>query len=163
NPSGRHFQGRPSTLQFDGSFGSPPSDSRWPPSSSDAGPEARWFDFLAELARLRGNPEGFAMHTTRIQIANAPCSWGVLEFDLPGQALGYAQVLNEIKETGYAGTELGDWGFMPTDPATLRAELKSRGLQLIGAFVQVAFANEKAHAAGEEQAVKTARLMSDAV
>ena len=32
-----------------------------------------------------------------IRIANAPCSWGVLEFDLPGKALGYAQVLDEIK------------------------------------------------------------------
>ena len=32
-----------------------------------------------------------------IRIANAPCSWGVLEFDLSGKALGYAQVLDEIK------------------------------------------------------------------
>jgi inosose dehydratase len=103
------------------------------------------------------------MHTSTIQIANAPCSWGVLEFDLPGQALGYAQVLNEIKETGYAGTELGDWGFMPTESAALRDELKSRGLQLIGAFVQVAFSDERAHAEGEERAVQTARLMSEAV
>ncbi len=30
-------------------------------------------------------------------------------------------------ETGYAGTELGDWGFMPTDPMQLSAELHSRG------------------------------------
>ena len=63
-----------------------------------------------------------------IRIANAPCSWGVLEFDLEGEAAGYAQVLDEIAETGYAGTELGDWGFMPTDPAALRAELARRGL-----------------------------------
>src|SRR5215475_1227556 len=103
------------------------------------------------------------MQTSTIKIANAPCSWGVLEFDLPGQALGYAQVLNEINETGYAGTELGDWGFMPTDPAALRAELQSRRLQLVGAFVQAAFTNEKAHADGEERALKTARLMLAAV
>jgi inosose dehydratase len=48
-----------------------------------------------------------------IKIANAPCSWGVLEFDLEGKAAGFAQVLDEIRETGYQGTELGDWGFMP--------------------------------------------------
>jgi inosose dehydratase len=48
-----------------------------------------------------------------IKIANAPCSWGVIEFDLEGEAPDYVQVLNEIAETGYAGTELGDWGFMP--------------------------------------------------
>jgi hypothetical protein len=64
----------------------------------------------------------FAM-TSSIRIANAPCSWGVLEFDLPGHALGYAQVLDEIRDTGYAGTELGDWAFMPSDPPTLRREL----------------------------------------
>ena len=65
---------------------------------------------------------------TRIKLANAPCSWGVLEFDLPGQGASYAKVLDEIKETGYVGTELGDWGFMPTDPAGLRRELDQRGL-----------------------------------
>ncbi len=101
------------------------------------------------------------MSTPSIRIANAPCSWGVLEFDLPGKALGYAQVLDEIKATGYAGTELGDWGFMPTTPAILRSELKARGLELLGAFVPVAFAQESRHAEGEERAVKTARLMAD--
>ena len=45
-----------------------------------------------------------------IKVANAPCSWGALEFDLEGTAPDYVQVLNEIAETGYAGTELGDWG-----------------------------------------------------
>ena len=50
-----------------------------------------------------------------IRIANAPCSWGALEFDLDGKAATYSQVLDEMQETGYVGTELGDWGFMPTD------------------------------------------------
>jgi hypothetical protein len=54
-----------------------------------------------------------------IKIANAPCSWGVLEFDLEGEAAGYAQVLDEMHITGYDGTELGDWGFMPTEATTL--------------------------------------------
>ncbi len=98
-----------------------------------------------------------------IHIANAPCSWGVLEFDMPGKALGYAQVLNEIKQTGYAGTELGDLGFMPTDPAALRPELQTRELDLVGAFVPVAFADQRAHAEGTERALRTARLMSEAV
>jgi inosose dehydratase len=96
-----------------------------------------------------------------IQIANAPCSWGVLEFDLPGKALGYAQVLDEIRETGYAGTELGDWGFMPTDPSALRRELDARQLSLVGAFVPVAFADKDAHSGGTEVAVRTAKLLAD--
>ena len=100
--------------------------------------------------------------SSTIPVANAPCSWGVLEFDLPGKAIGYAQVLDEIKATGYTGTELGDWGFMPTDPAKLRGELEARGLALLGAFVPVAFARESAHSDGEALAVKTARLMAEA-
>ena len=99
-----------------------------------------------------------------IKIANAPCSWGVLEFDLEGEAAGYAypQVLNEIVDTGYQGTELGDWGFMPTDPAKLREEIHSRGLTLLGAFVPVMLKDPKAHAAGIEVAVRTACLMAEA-
>ena len=97
-----------------------------------------------------------------IKIANAPCSWGVLEFELEGQAAGYEQVLDEMKACGYVGTELGDWGFMPTDPKVLRAEMDKRGFQLLGAFVPVFMKDRTKHAAGVEQAVKTARLMADA-
>ncbi len=97
-----------------------------------------------------------------IKVANAPCSWGVLEFDLEGEAAGYEQVLDEIKETGYQGTELGDWGFMPTDPAVLRNELVQRDLHLLGAFVPVAFADGSTHDQGMETALRTARLMADA-
>jgi inosose dehydratase len=95
-----------------------------------------------------------------IKIANAPCSWGALEFDLAGAAPGYIQVLNEIAETGYAGTELGDWGFMPTDPKKLAEEIHSRNLKLLGAFVPVAMKKPEAHQAGIDVAVKTARLMA---
>ena len=94
-----------------------------------------------------------------ILVANAPCSWGVLEFDLPGEPIGYAQVLDEIRDTGYAGTEFGDWGFMPTEPAALRQELDRRKLAMVGAFVPVAFADKNAHAGGAEVAVRTAKLL----
>lgn len=97
-----------------------------------------------------------------IKVANAPCSWGVLEFDLEGEAAGFAQVLDEIAATGYAGTELGDWGFMPTNPKQLRQEIHSRGLQLLGAFVPVMLKDPKAHETGIEVAVRTARLLADA-
>ncbi len=97
-----------------------------------------------------------------IKVANAPCSWGVLEFDLEGEAAGYAQVLDEIAATGYIGTELGDWGFMPTDPKQLRHEIHSRGLTLLGAFVPVMLKDPDAHAAGIEAALRTARLMAEA-
>ena len=62
--------------------------------------------------------------------------------------------------TGYTGTELGDWGYMPTDPVALRAELENRGLVMLGAFVPVALKNASAHAGGIANAVKTARLLA---
>src|SRR5678815_1170879 len=103
------------------------------------------------------------METNSIQVANAPCSWGVLEFDLPGGGSGYAKVLDEISDTGYVGTELGDWGFMPADPHQLKRELDQRGLKLVGAFVPVAFNSEAAYSDGEKRALQTARLMVEAV
>ena len=96
-----------------------------------------------------------------IRIGNAPCSWGVLEFGLEGETADYRRVLDEMQETGYEGTELGDWGFLPTDPHRLREELRARGLSLLGAFVPVALKDPQAHAAGQEAAVRTARLLAD--
>ncbi|MGY8690637.1 MAG: sugar phosphate isomerase/epimerase family protein, partial [Verrucomicrobiales bacterium] len=97
-----------------------------------------------------------------IQIANAPCSWGVLEFDLEGEAAGFEQVLDEIRETGYAGTELGDWGFMPTDPNKLAEVLEARELALLGAFVPVAWTDSGMRQEALEVALRTATLMKDA-
>ena len=97
-----------------------------------------------------------------IQVANAPCSWGALEFELEGKSLGFNEVLDEMVETGYAGTELGDWGFMPTNPQELQEVLNNKNLQLLGAFVPVALVNEDAHQKGIELALKTAGLMFDA-
>jgi inosose dehydratase len=95
-----------------------------------------------------------------IKIANAPCSWGALEFDLEGEAPDYVQVLDEIAETGYAGTELGDWGFMPTDPQKVAQEIHGRNLVLLGAFVPVSLKDPSAHQAGIDVAVRTARLLA---
>jgi inosose dehydratase len=96
--------------------------------------------------------------TTRV--ANAPCSWGALEFDWAGPAPSFARVLDEMAMTGYAGTELGDWGFLPTEPKALNDELSRRELTLIGAFVPVQLTNATAHQAGVETALRVARLLS---
>lgn len=102
------------------------------------------------------------MKKNTIKIANAPCSWGALEFDLEGEALGCNQVLLEMKDTGYAGTELGDWGFMPIDAKALSSLLSDFNLELLGAFVPVALVNEEQHLHGIEKALKVAGLMHDA-
>ncbi len=98
---------------------------------------------------------------TTIQIGNAPCSWGTLEFEgLGGERIGYARMLDELAATGYVGSELGDWGFMPSDPQALRDELARRGLSLTGAFVPVALADPAAHAAGIAATLRVARLLA---
>ena len=97
-----------------------------------------------------------------IRVANAPCSWGSLEFEgLEDEAIPYGQMLDELKETGYDGTELGDWGYMPTHPDQLHAELASRGLVMLGAFVPVALKDAGAHKVGVAESLKVARLLAD--
>ena len=98
---------------------------------------------------------------TDIRIANAPCSWGALEFEgLKSEEIPYGQMLDELSDTGYAGTELGDLGYMPTEPGALRQELERRNLAMVGAFVPVALKNPDAHARGETHALKVAQLLA---
>ncbi len=94
-----------------------------------------------------------------IRIANAPCSWGVIE-GIGGQRDGYRRVIDEMQETGYTGTELGDWGFMPTDPDELRHELDSRGLALVGSWVSVRLEDRACHAQSAADAVRTGRQLA---
>lgn len=97
----------------------------------------------------------------KLLVGNAPCSWGTLEFEaVKGKQISFGRMLDELAETGYTGTELGDWGYMPTDPAALKAALARRGLVMLGAFVPVAMKYPAAHAAGIANAVKTARLLA---
>lgn len=123
----------------------------------------------APLRRRRGSKQDARTHAVRediipamIRVANAPCSWGVLELDRAMALAPFGQVLDEMAATGYSGTELGDWGFMPTEPLMLQDELARRGLQLVGAFVPIAFVDPRQHEAGREAALRTARLMRDA-
>lgn len=96
-----------------------------------------------------------------IAVGNAPCSWGTLEFDgeAAGERFEFDQMLDELVETGYTGSELGDWGFMPTEPSELAPEFAQRKLALTGAFLGINFSDPHAHAAGEEAALRTAYLL----
>ncbi|MFZ0337177.1 MAG: sugar phosphate isomerase/epimerase [Terracidiphilus sp.] len=94
-------------------------------------------------------------------VGNAPCSWGTLEHQDQSQAIPSTQMLDELVETGYTGTELGDWGYMPTDPVQLSEELTKRNnVAMLGAFVPVELKNPLAHAEGTARAVRTARLIA---
>lgn len=96
-----------------------------------------------------------------LRVGNAPCSWGTLEFEgTKGEEIPFSRMLDELAASGYTGTELGDWGYMPTDPNVLKAELEQRKLVMLGAFVPVALKDAMAHEAGIANAVKTARLLA---
>ena len=95
-----------------------------------------------------------------LRVGNAPCSWGRLEFEeAKGEQIMFGQMLDELAETGYTGTELGDWGYMPTDPGRLKSELEGRGLVMLGAFVPVALKDPASHGPGLATALKTAHLL----
>jgi len=96
-----------------------------------------------------------------IEVGNAPCSWGTLEFEgLDVNPIGYTQMLDELVETGYTATELGDWGFMPTEPGALRKEIESRKLVMLGAYVQVPFKKPEEYGPGQAEVLKVARLLA---
>jgi len=72
---------------------------------------------------------------SKINIASAPVSWGVMEETETSVWPSPAQVLEEISAAGYDGTELGPYGYYPTEAQKLRRTLAGRGLTLTSAFV----------------------------
>ena len=97
---------------------------------------------------------------TTFRLANAPCWWGTIE-NTGGERIGYAQMLDELAGAGYIGSELGDYGFMPTDPKQLREEFTARNLQLMGSWVTVRLFDADYHQRGIEQALRVARLLAE--
>ena len=100
------------------------------------------------------------MTNAKIRVGNAPVSWGVIE-NVAGERGGYVRVLDEMQETGFEGTELGDWGFLPTDPVVLSQELATRNLKLLASWVSVYLHDPSRLAESEAAAVRTARLLAE--
>lgn len=97
----------------------------------------------------------------KIKIGNAPCSWGTLEFKGMASTVPYSQMLDELKESGYQGTELGDWGYFPTDSSKLADELIKRELDLLGAFVPVGLKYPKNLGPGLKEALKISSFQKE--
>ena len=98
----------------------------------------------------------------KIKIGTAPVSWGIMEAEGWNGHQAYARVLDEMAEAGYEGTELGPYGYLPTEPERLVAELSSRGLRLVSAFVPVHLAEARRHETDFHEAIKVARLLARA-
>ncbi len=73
----------------------------------------------------------------------------------------FARVLDEITQAGYAGTELGPYGFLPTEVAALRGELERRRLTLCSAFVAMHLGNRDAREADLKHVERSAKLLSE--
>ena len=95
-----------------------------------------------------------------IRIGNAPVSWAIYEFEDIEPKYTFTRVLDEIAGTGYVGTELSPWGFLPTDPENLRPELEKRNLQMVSAFVPVKLVDEAAFADVEAEAIRVGKLLA---
>src|SRR5713101_3268838 len=63
-------------------------------------------------------------------------------------------------EAGYTGTELGPYGFFPTDPKILQPELEKRKLKLLASFVPVRMTDPSACAAVIERIRKVGNLLA---
>jgi inosose dehydratase len=79
---------------------------------------------------MTGQPSPF-------KFASAPNSWGVLDYPSPSWEQSYQKMLDEMVFAGYTGTELGPYGFLPTDAKLLERQLSKRKLKLLGSFVPV--------------------------
>ncbi len=69
-----------------------------------------------------------------IQIAAAPCSWGVDFADTPTNP-PWMQVIDEIAASGVPAMELGPVGYFPEDPTTIRNLLAERSLISAGSVM----------------------------
>src|SRR5690349_2969521 len=67
-----------------------------------------------------------------VKIGSAPDSWGVWFASDPKQT-PWQRYLDEVAAAGYEWTELGPYGYLPTDLPTLQAELDRRGLKVSAA------------------------------
>jgi len=94
-----------------------------------------------------------------INLANAPVSWGVDYAEDPKNP-PWDKVMSEIADAGYKFTELGPYGYYPTNPTRLRGEFSTRGLTVVAGFVfQVLHEPSKANDV-LDVATRTVKLLS---
>ncbi|HEY1656702.1 MAG TPA: TIM barrel protein [Candidatus Sulfotelmatobacter sp.] len=97
---------------------------------------------------------------SRFHFACAPDSWGVLDYPGPSWNQSYEKMLDEMVWAGYTGTELGPYGFFPTDPAVLKPQLEKRKLKLLGSFVPVVLSNPASAGIAVEHIRKVGDLLA---
>jgi inosose dehydratase len=69
-----------------------------------------------------------------VTIGSAPDNWGVWFPSDPKQT-PWNRFLDELVEAGYNWTELGPYGYLPTDLKVLKSELDKRKIKVTGTFI----------------------------
>ncbi len=67
-------------------------------------------------------------------VTTAPCCWGVDDIANP-HLPDWRLVLDEVAAAGYGGLELGPYGYMPLDVATVGRALRERGLYIVAGTI----------------------------
>ena len=94
----------------------------------------------------------------KVTVGSAPDSWGVWFPDDEKQT-PWTRCLDEIAEAGYEWTELGPYGYLPSDVDTLRAELDRRGLKTSASFAMGHLEEPDQWAEVERQALGCGELL----
>lgn len=97
---------------------------------------------------------------SRFHFACAPVSWGVQDYADESWEQPYEVILDEMVTGGYAGTELGPYGYFPTDPALLRPVLEQKKLAMLSSFVPVTLGDESATQSVSEQIRQVGSLLA---
>ncbi|HEX4132307.1 MAG TPA: sugar phosphate isomerase/epimerase [Pirellulales bacterium] len=94
-----------------------------------------------------------------IKIGSAPDSWGVWFPSDPKQT-PWQRYLDEVAEAGYEWTELGPYGYLPTDLASLRSELTKRKLKVTAIACMVHLEEREAWPGLEKQLLGGGELVA---
>jgi inosose dehydratase len=108
----------------------------------------------------RQEKESMSEMDQRFLFASAPDSWGALDYPGPSWEQSYEKMLDEMKDAGYAGSELGPYGFFPTDADVLGTQLAKRRLKLLGSFVPMKMGDPSASTAVMERIRKVGKLLA---
>ena len=95
----------------------------------------------------------------KVKVGTGPDNWGVW-FPSDDKQIPWDRYLDEASETGYEWTELGPYGYMPSDPEVLGAELEKRNLKLEAGFVFGNMTDPENFAVLEEETDRAGALTS---
>jgi len=93
-----------------------------------------------------------------MRLATAPVNWNNPDVPEYRPWIPYGRMMDEFVEAGYDACE---WGSnMPSDPAVLNPELRSRGLTMVGAFVGLALRDPDRREADLDRALGIAAFLA---